>query len=74
MLMRMLFDEHPVPNDLAAAQAAPAGPELRCPTGRDCVQRFAQEAGVSITVVQDGAVQAVKFRGLPEDRARFARR
>jgi len=74
MLMRMLFDEHPVPNDWLQRRPHQPAPELRRPTGRDCVQRFAQEAGVSITVVQDGAVQAVKFRGLPEDRARFARR
>ena len=62
MLMRMLFDEHPVLNDLAAAQAAPAGPELRAQLD-GIMQRFAEEARVSITVVQDGAVQAVREPG-----------
>ena len=62
MLMRMLFDEHPVLNDLVAAQGATAGPELRAQLN-GIMQRFAQEAGVSITVVPDGAVQAERGNG-----------
>jgi hypothetical protein len=53
----MPFDKHPVLNVLAAAQTATAGPELRAQLD-GIMQRFAQEAGVSILVVQDGAVQA----------------
>jgi hypothetical protein len=58
----MLFEEHPVLNDLAATQSATAGPELRAQLN-GIMQRFAEEAGVSITVVQDGAVQAVRGAG-----------
>jgi hypothetical protein len=59
MLMRTLFDEHPVLNDLVAVQGATAGPELRAQLN-GIMQRFAAEAGVSITVVPDGAVRAVR--------------
>lgn len=62
MLMRMLFDEHPVLNDLIAARAAAAGPELRAQLD-GIMERFAEDAGVSITEVQDGAVQAVRGTG-----------
>ena len=58
-LMRMIFDEHPVLNDLTAVQGAPAGPGLRAQLD-GIMQRFAQEVGVSITVVPDGAVRAVR--------------
>jgi hypothetical protein len=59
MLMRMLFDEHPVLNDLTAARNAAAGPELRAQLN-GIMERFAAETGVPITVVPDGAVQAVR--------------
>jgi hypothetical protein len=59
MLMRMLFDEHPVLNDLVAVQGANAGPELRAQLN-GIMRRFEAEAGAPITVVQDGAVQAVR--------------
>ena len=59
MLMRMLFDEHPVLNDLIAVRATAAGPELRAQLN-GIMERFAEDAGVSITVVQDGAVRAVR--------------
>lgn len=62
MLMRMLFDEHPVLNDLTAVRNAAAGPDLRVQLN-GIMERFAADAGVSITVVPDGAVQAVRGRG-----------
>jgi hypothetical protein len=62
MLMRMLFDEHPVLNDLVAVQGATAGPELRAQLN-GIMRRFAAEAGVSITVVQDGVVQRARKEG-----------
>jgi hypothetical protein len=62
MLMRMLRDEHPVLNDLIAARNTAAGPALRAQLN-GIMARFAEEAGVSITVVPDGAVQAVRGAG-----------
>jgi hypothetical protein len=62
MLMRMLFDEHPVLNDLTAVQGATAGPELRAQLN-GIMRRFAAEAGVEITVVQDGVVQRARKEG-----------
>jgi hypothetical protein len=60
--MRMLFDEHPILNDLVAARGTTAGPELRARLD-GIMQRFAAETGVPISVVQDGAVQAAREPG-----------
>jgi hypothetical protein len=59
VLVRMMFDEHPILNDLVAARTAPPGPELRAQLD-GIMQRFAQEAHVTITAVPDRAVRAVR--------------